>query len=156
MVVIVNAFQAAFDLWQINTIIPIIPDLRIHRYHLHLHPDCILHQFLQLERNTESEKAAYAALITLSHTIDQIQHHPRLLISLDEGQLRSLTEKVTFLQKFLEVHSHGCHTNTESAYGLERRIAESARAAEDIVESYVLDQILVRWEKKFHKYLGEN
>ncbi|KAL8464485.1 hypothetical protein ACS0TY_034131 [Phlomoides rotata] len=39
--------------------------------------------------------AAYAALISLRHIIDQIEHHPRPPISLEIQQVESLIEKVT-------------------------------------------------------------
>ncbi|KAI3455560.1 hypothetical protein Pfo_012223 [Paulownia fortunei] len=85
--------------------------------------------------------AAYAALVSLMHIIEQIQHHPRPPISLDQKQVESLMEKVTFLQDFLEGYSHG---GSKEADGLESRIADAAYAAEDMVESQVVGKILSR------------
>ncbi|KAI3459667.1 hypothetical protein Pfo_016330 [Paulownia fortunei] len=85
--------------------------------------------------------AAYAALVSLMHIIEQIQHHPRPPISLDQKQIESLMEKVTLLQDFLEGYSHG---SSKEADGLESRIADAAYAAEDMIESHVVDKILSR------------
>ena len=46
--------------------------------------------------------AAYAALVSLMRIIDDIETHPSPPISLDNQQVKSLTEIVTFLQEFLE------------------------------------------------------
>ncbi|KAK4395090.1 putative late blight resistance proteinR1A-10 [Sesamum angolense] len=84
--------------------------------------------------------AAYAALVSLVHTIEQIQHHPCPPVSLDENQVQSLQEKVTFLQDFLEDYSH--RLSQEHGDGLMVRIADAAHAAEDVIESRIVDQIL--------------
>ncbi|GFQ02079.1 putative late blight resistance protein homolog r1a-6 [Phtheirospermum japonicum] len=82
--------------------------------------------------------AAYAALISLRHIIEHLQHNPRPPISLDNTQLQSITEKVTLLQDFLEGY---CHGGSEDAAALESRIAETAYVAEDIIESRIVNQI---------------
>ncbi|KAI3455598.1 hypothetical protein Pfo_012261 [Paulownia fortunei] len=82
--------------------------------------------------------AAYAALVSLMHIVEQIQHHPRPPISLDKLQVESLIKNVTFLQDFLEGYSHG---GSKEADALESRIARAAYAAEDIIESHIVDQI---------------
>ncbi|XP_020547935.1 putative late blight resistance protein homolog R1A-10 isoform X2 [Sesamum indicum] len=82
---------------------------------------------------------AYAALVSLVHTIEQIQHHPRPPVSLDENQVQSLQEKVAFLQDFLEDYSH--RLSQEHGDGLMVRIADAAHAAEDVIESRIVDQI---------------
>ncbi|KAL0441374.1 UNVERIFIED_CONTAM: putative late blight resistance proteinR1B-8 [Sesamum radiatum] len=84
---------------------------------------------------------AYAALVSLVHTIEQIQHHPRPPISLDKQQLQSLQEQVAFLQDFLELYSHRLIIQ-EYEGGLVIRIADAAHAAEDVIESHIVDQIL--------------
>lgn len=84
--------------------------------------------------------AAYAALVSLGHIIDQIEHHPRPPVSLDEQQVESLVEKVTFMQEFLEGYSSHVDYSSE-ADALEMRIADSAYAVEDVIESHVVDQI---------------
>ncbi|KAL0319415.1 UNVERIFIED_CONTAM: putative late blight resistance proteinR1C-3 [Sesamum angustifolium] len=84
--------------------------------------------------------AAYAALVSLVHTIEQIQHHPRPPVLLDENQVQSLQEKVAFLQDFLEDYSH--RLSQEHGDGLMVRIADAAHAAEDVIESRIVDQIL--------------
>ncbi|GFP90323.1 putative late blight resistance protein homolog r1a-6 [Phtheirospermum japonicum] len=78
--------------------------------------------------------AAYAALVSVMHIIETIQNHPRPPISFDKEQLHSLTQNITFLQQFLETHSIDDD-------GLEGRIANAAYAAEDVIESHVVDQI---------------
>ncbi|GER43006.1 disease resistance protein [Striga asiatica] len=84
--------------------------------------------------------AAYAALLSLTHTIDQIQNHPRPPISLHTKHLQSLTQNLTFLQDFLENYSinGGAIKDFER---LEGRIAEASYEAEDVIESHVVDQI---------------
>ncbi|KAI3464089.1 hypothetical protein Pfo_020752 [Paulownia fortunei] len=82
--------------------------------------------------------AAYAALVSLMNIMVQIQNHPRHSISLDKKQIESLCEKVGFLQDFIESYSHG---GSEEAEDLESQIACAAYAAEDVIESHVVDQI---------------
>ncbi|KAL7115209.1 hypothetical protein ACP275_04G171000 [Erythranthe tilingii] len=77
--------------------------------------------------------AAYAALVSLMNNIDNIQNHPRFSISLDKKQTESLGEKLDFLLDFIEMnHSHEL---------LETEIASAAYAAEDVIESHIVDQI---------------
>ncbi|KAL0319416.1 UNVERIFIED_CONTAM: putative late blight resistance proteinR1A-10, partial [Sesamum angustifolium] len=95
-----------------------------------------------LKEQCESDMAtAYAALVSLVHTIEQIQHHPRPPISLDKQQLQSLQEQVAFLQDSLELYSHRLIIQ-EYEGGLVIRIADAAHAAEDVIESHIVDQIL--------------
>ncbi|KAL8456917.1 hypothetical protein ACS0TY_034951 [Phlomoides rotata] len=72
--------------------------------------------------------------------IDQIEHHPRPPISLDKLQVESLTEKIAFLQEFLEGYKFHVVYNSEPD-ALEMRIADAAYAAEDAIESHIMDQI---------------
>ncbi|KAL0354514.1 UNVERIFIED_CONTAM: putative disease resistance RPP13-like protein 3 [Sesamum radiatum] len=83
---------------------------------------------------------AYAALVSLVQTTESIQHHPHPPISLDKQQLQSLQEHVAFLQDFLEQYSHRLTQDYED--GLMVRIADAAHAAEDVIESHIVDQIL--------------
>ncbi|KAG8388625.1 hypothetical protein BUALT_Bualt02G0144900 [Buddleja alternifolia] len=83
--------------------------------------------------------AAYAALVSLMHMIEQTQNHPRPPIYLDQKQVESLTVNITFLQDFLEGYSHG--NNKEAEILFQSQIAEAAYAAEDIIESQIVDQI---------------
>ncbi|KAH6773384.1 hypothetical protein C2S51_011788 [Perilla frutescens var. frutescens] len=86
--------------------------------------------------------AAYAALVSLTQIINQIQHHhPHPPIPLEKEQIESLTEKISFFQEFLECHTFHIGYSKE-ADGLENRIADSVYAAEDIIESQIMDQIL--------------
>ncbi|KAK4427371.1 putative late blight resistance proteinR1B-8 [Sesamum alatum] len=85
---------------------------------------------------------AYAALVSLVQTIEQIQHHPRPPISLDRRQVHSLQENVAFLQDFLEHYSQRLITQEYEDYGLVVRIADAAHAAEDVIENHIVDQIL--------------
>ncbi|KAL7139700.1 hypothetical protein ABFS83_09G071300 [Erythranthe nasuta] len=86
--------------------------------------------------------AAYAALLSLKHNIEQIQLHPRPPISLHQKQVHSLTDNLNFLQEFLEVYSCGGGSSSREAVDvLESRIADAAHAAEDIIETRIVDQI---------------
>lgn len=80
--------------------------------------------------------AAYAALVSLSHILQQILH-PSLLnqIIIPREQIESLQNKVCFLLDFLE------SLQRENIGDLEKKIAEAAYAAEDIIESHVVTQI---------------
>ncbi|GER53553.1 disease resistance protein [Striga asiatica] len=82
--------------------------------------------------------AAYAALLSLMNTIHQIQNHPRPPISLDKLQIEPLIEMVTYLLHFIENYA------IDDADGLVGRMADAARKAEDIVESYIADHIEAR------------
>ncbi|KAL8551056.1 hypothetical protein ACS0TY_000221 [Phlomoides rotata] len=82
--------------------------------------------------------ASYAAVLSLFHTLNNIKIHPRPPISLDPQQLQSLTQNLTFFQDFLERHS--C-TGEEDDDILESRIAAVAYAAEDVIETHIVDQI---------------
>ncbi|GER53549.1 disease resistance protein [Striga asiatica] len=83
---------------------------------------------------------AYVALLSLAHTIDQIQNHPRPPITFDKLQIKSLIEMVTYLLHFLENYA------IDDADCLVGRMADSAHKAEDIIESYIADQITARGE----------
>ncbi|XP_042057055.1 putative late blight resistance protein homolog R1B-17 [Salvia splendens] len=89
--------------------------------------------------------AAYGALVSVMHIIDQIQTLPNSPISIDQNQVESLTQLITSLQKFLESYfPHGGYTEEEDVW--ECRIAEAAYEAEDVIESYIVDQISARSE----------
>ncbi|KAL7099396.1 hypothetical protein ACP275_09G082300 [Erythranthe tilingii] len=92
--------------------------------------------------------AAYAALLSLKHIIQQIQLHPRPPISLHQNHVYSLSENINFLQDFLEGYSYGSSSISREAVDvLESRIADAAHAAEDIIETRIVDQILGGSEK---------
>ncbi|KAL8551022.1 hypothetical protein ACS0TY_000194 [Phlomoides rotata] len=82
--------------------------------------------------------ASYAAVLSLMNTLNQINKHPSPPISLDPEQLQSLTQNLTFFQDFLERHSS---TGEEDGDVLESRIAAAAYAAEDVIESHIVDRI---------------
>ncbi|KAL0352318.1 UNVERIFIED_CONTAM: putative late blight resistance proteinR1A-10 [Sesamum calycinum] len=84
---------------------------------------------------------AYTALVSLAQTIEQIQEHPRPPVSLDKQQFRSLQDNVVVLQEFLELYSHRL-ISPEYEDGLVVRMADVAHAAEDVIESRIVDQIL--------------
>ncbi|KAK4395087.1 putative late blight resistance proteinR1A-10 [Sesamum angolense] len=95
-----------------------------------------------LKEESETEMAtAYAALVSLMHIIEQIQHHPRPPVSLDKAQVQSLQENAAVLQDFLELYSHRLRQEYEED-GLMFRIADAAHAAEDVIENHIVDQIL--------------
>lgn len=86
--------------------------------------------------------AAYAALVSLQNLMETIRNHPHPPITLDKKLSQSLGEVVSFLQQFLENHSHSGRDAAQE--DLEKRIAEAACAAEDAVESHIADIILGR------------
>ncbi|KAL8056949.1 hypothetical protein ABFX02_04G151600 [Erythranthe guttata] len=83
--------------------------------------------------------AAYAPLVSLTTTVDHIQKHPRLSISFDTNQMESIIEKVGLLLDFVENDTHGAISTQVEV--LESQIASAAYAAEDVIESHVVDQI---------------
>ncbi|KAL3619486.1 hypothetical protein CASFOL_037064 [Castilleja foliolosa] len=86
--------------------------------------------------------AAYAALVSLMYTIDNIEHHHSPPITLPKQQVQSLTQNITFLQKFLEAYNPQASERCEElADPLEMRIADAAYAAEDVIESHIVDTI---------------
>ncbi|KAL0418018.1 UNVERIFIED_CONTAM: putative disease resistance protein [Sesamum radiatum] len=81
--------------------------------------------------------AAYASLLSLAHILDQQIRHP--VHRLDTGQLRSLQEKVTHLQHFLE---HQSQTKiSQVVEDLARQIPVVANEAEDVIDSHVVFQL---------------
>ncbi|XP_057772745.1 putative late blight resistance protein homolog R1B-17 [Salvia miltiorrhiza] len=84
--------------------------------------------------------AAYAALVSLMNDLELIPNHPTHSFSFDNKQITSLSQTLHFLIDFMETYdSHGC--TRESADSLESRIASSAHAAHDVIESHVVDQL---------------
>ncbi|KAL8538143.1 hypothetical protein ACS0TY_000195 [Phlomoides rotata] len=82
--------------------------------------------------------ATYAAVLSLFHTLNHIKIHPRPPISLDQNQLDSLTQNLTFFQDFLERYPN---SDSQEDDKLERYIAAASYAAEDIIETHIVDQI---------------
>ncbi|KAL2492436.1 Disease resistance RPP8-like protein 3 [Abeliophyllum distichum] len=88
---------------------------------------------------------AYASLLSLTQTLEQILHDPddqcQVLHQHKEQIGRSLLEKVRFFLSFLEDHSQ---KNIETIRCLEGRIRVAAYEAEDIIESQIdtSDQIV--------------
>ncbi|KAL1551786.1 putative late blight resistance protein R1A-3 isoform X1 [Salvia divinorum] len=84
--------------------------------------------------------AAYAAVVSLMHIIDDIEHHPSPPISLDKHQAESVTEKLVFLRGFLESYDSP-FAYSDEADPVEMRIADATYAAGDVIESYIVDTI---------------
>ncbi|KAL6508866.1 hypothetical protein OROHE_021425 [Orobanche hederae] len=84
--------------------------------------------------------AAYAALVSVMHIIDNLHLHPTPPISLNKEQVHRLTQKVSFLQEFLESYNSNLDYSKE-ADPLQSRIASAAYAAEDAIESHIFYQI---------------
>ncbi|KAL1553935.1 hypothetical protein AAHA92_14550 [Salvia divinorum] len=103
--------------------------------------------------------AAYAALVSLTHVLHQILHPPPLnQIIIPRDQIESLQHKVCFLLDSLQTHSR-----EEGIQDLEKKIAEAAYAAEDILESHVVTQIRDKYpihraesSALSHQYCGLN
>ncbi|XP_073129115.1 putative late blight resistance protein homolog R1B-16 [Henckelia pumila] len=83
---------------------------------------------------------AYAALMSLMHTLETILQ-PSQQLHMNIIQIESLLQKVRSLQEFLEDYSHRGH---EEMAALGSRIADMARAADNVIDYHVLDQILAR------------
>ena len=84
--------------------------------------------------------AAYGALVSLMHIINTLEKHPSPPISIDETQVQSLTQNITFLQDFLDGYISP-FAESHEADPLERRIADAVYAAEDVIESQIVVQI---------------
>ncbi|XP_042032510.1 putative late blight resistance protein homolog R1A-10 [Salvia splendens] len=84
--------------------------------------------------------AAYGALVSLMHIIDTLEKHPSPPISINKKQVQSLTQNITFLQEFLDSYISP-FAESHDADPLERRIADAVYAAEDVIESHIVDQI---------------
>lgn len=83
--------------------------------------------------------AAYAAVVSLMNTTDAITNHPRLSPCLDKEQVQSLSKTLSLLLDYIENHtSHGYDQEAEC---LQLKIASAAHAAEDVIESHIVDQI---------------
>ncbi|KAK4395426.1 putative disease resistance protein [Sesamum angolense] len=85
---------------------------------------------------------AYAAVVSLRHVLEDILHPTWQWILLDRRQIQSLLENITSLQHFLEDYHALLTSKPEAEDGLESQMAKASYAAEDIIESFVLDQIL--------------
>ncbi|KAL2553106.1 NBS-LRR class resistance protein Fy8-Ry8 [Forsythia ovata] len=82
---------------------------------------------------------AYAALLSLTQTLEQILHsHDQSRILHEEKQIKSLYEKLSFLLSFLE---DSTHKYSETFTSLEGRIRDATYKAEDIIESNMSKRI---------------
>ncbi|XP_057802858.1 putative late blight resistance protein homolog R1B-17 [Salvia miltiorrhiza] len=90
--------------------------------------------------------AAYAALVSLMHIIDTIEHHHSPPVSIDKQQVESLI--VTFSQKFLEGYKSPVADGDE-ADPLEMCIVDAAHAVVDVLESHIVNVI----ELEYHDFL---
>ncbi|KAL0385069.1 UNVERIFIED_CONTAM: putative late blight resistance proteinR1B-16 [Sesamum radiatum] len=82
--------------------------------------------------------AAYTALLSLSQVLNNLQPHDRRRFFHNKDDLlRSLHEKVDFLQDFLENFPSHKASNLAATESLETRIRAAAYAAEDIIESHM-------------------
>ncbi|KAL0417171.1 UNVERIFIED_CONTAM: putative disease resistance protein RGA1 [Sesamum latifolium] len=83
--------------------------------------------------------AAYAALLSLKHVLDNVKHPVRRhRLHVDTERIQSLQEKVEFLQEFLEVHSQ---SKSQEIEDLARQIAVVAVEADDVIDLHVVDQL---------------
>ncbi|KAK4437228.1 putative late blight resistance proteinR1A-4, partial [Sesamum alatum] len=83
--------------------------------------------------------AAYAALVSLTHVLDNIQHPARRhRLHLDMKQIQSLHEKLKVLIGFLEVHPQ---RKSQEMEDLARQITAIAGEAEDIIDLHVVYQL---------------
>ncbi|XP_073122371.1 putative late blight resistance protein homolog R1B-16 [Henckelia pumila] len=94
---------------------------------------------LKLEASTMA--AAYAALMSLLNTSELLFHPSQQWLRINIVQIVYLLQNVHILQEFLEDYSHRAH---QEMAGVESQIEAAAYAAEEIIESHVLDQISAR------------
>ncbi|KAL8517555.1 hypothetical protein ACS0TY_015710 [Phlomoides rotata] len=83
--------------------------------------------------------AAYAAVVSLMTTVDNIQNHPLHSFSVDNKQIESLENILGFLLDFIE--SYNSRRGSKEDEVLESRITSAAHLAEDVIESHIVDQI---------------
>ncbi|KAL1537967.1 putative late blight resistance protein R1B-16 [Salvia divinorum] len=88
---------------------------------------------------------AYASLVSLLNTMDQIQIHPHLSTCFDNYQFQYLREIVDVLVDFVE--------NYSEAEDLMRRIVDAAHEAEDVIEVEAADRIRGKFTTKSAKML---
>ncbi|KAL7114604.1 hypothetical protein ACP275_04G131200 [Erythranthe tilingii] len=87
--------------------------------------------------------AAYAALVSLTHTLHQILHPPPTLhIIFDRKQIETLQQKTNLLIDFLEKQSSNYGGGNKEIEHLETRIRVAADGAEYTIEFNVMNQIL--------------
>ncbi|XP_047947527.1 putative late blight resistance protein homolog R1B-16 [Salvia hispanica] len=85
--------------------------------------------------------AAYGALVSLMHIVENLEKHPSPPISIHKTQAQSLTQNINFLQEFLDGYTSPVVADGHEADPLERRIADAVYAAEDVIESQIVVQI---------------
>ncbi|KAL0354896.1 UNVERIFIED_CONTAM: Disease resistance protein RPP13 [Sesamum radiatum] len=86
---------------------------------------------------------AYAAVVSLRRVLEDILHHAPQRVLLDTQHFQSLLQKIISFQNFLEDYDALPLTSKpESEDGVEGQLAKACYAAEDIIESFVSDQIL--------------
>ncbi|XP_057780123.1 putative late blight resistance protein homolog R1B-17 [Salvia miltiorrhiza] len=83
--------------------------------------------------------AAYAALVSVMNIIEQMMSHPCLSTVFDKKQIISLGEKVDALLDLIT--NPTIDGGSKEASDLEKQIASAAHAAEDVIESHIVDQI---------------
>ncbi|XP_057780805.1 putative late blight resistance protein homolog R1A-4 [Salvia miltiorrhiza] len=83
--------------------------------------------------------AAYAALVSVMNIIEQMMSHPRLSIVFDKKQIESIGEKADGLLNLIT--NTNIDGGSKEASDLESQIASAAHAAEDVIESHIVDQI---------------
>ncbi|KAL0385064.1 UNVERIFIED_CONTAM: putative late blight resistance proteinR1A-4 [Sesamum radiatum] len=95
--------------------------------------------------------AAYAALLSLSQILHNLQPHDRRRFFHDKDVLlESLLENVIFLQDFLENSPQHKASNFAAIESLEPRIRAVAYAAEEIIESHISYQLLAKHNTFWH------
>ncbi|KAL2492376.1 C2 domain-containing protein [Abeliophyllum distichum] len=87
---------------------------------------------------------AYASLLSLNQTLDQIPHPD---YQTEQKMIRYLHEKVSFLLSFLDVSSP---IQSKKISGLEGRIKDAAYEAKDIIETSMLNQIVSEYRTESH------
>ncbi|KAL0287241.1 UNVERIFIED_CONTAM: putative late blight resistance proteinR1B-17 [Sesamum calycinum] len=99
---------------------------------------------------------AYAAVVSLRRLLEDILHHPPQRIHLDPQRFQSLLQQITTFQHFLEDYDALPITSKpEVEDGLKGQLAEACYAAEDIIESFVLDQILASSQLQVDRILTD-
>ncbi|KAL0354895.1 UNVERIFIED_CONTAM: putative late blight resistance proteinR1B-8 [Sesamum radiatum] len=97
---------------------------------------------------------AYAAVVSLRCVVEDILHHAPKRIILETQHFQSLLQKISSFQHFLEDYDALPLTSKPEAEDvLKGQLAKACYAAEDIIEPFVLDQILASSQVRVERIL---
>ncbi|KAI3454410.1 hypothetical protein Pfo_011073 [Paulownia fortunei] len=95
---------------------------------------------LRTERVRERSEMAYAALVSLKHTIQRLLNPSQSRILLPNSEMEFIYRELFYLQSFLETISS--LQSSHRVDDLERQIKDAAHEFEDLIESHISDRFL--------------